>query len=306
MMNEEIRSHYRTHGYAIVRGAYDPERVARLLAICNRVLEQWRRAPQTHNPPVGPQSTYMRHLNHPEYHRESPGGLAYLLDSIAEPRLIEAVEAALEDEFLFSATSLYFNPTGVSEDGFWHKDSIGEWPDPRDKETGIGVSVQIALVPSEDLELVPGSHVRDYTDAERHICVDDDRSHNRSHEMPNAARMVLSPGDAVLFNALTVHRGRYHADKLRRTFMVVYRKVRTAREELSQRGLNQYTDQPWFLLPGYLDGVRQETEACFHRYVEFYAESWRSRLSELNKYLWLAATLNQTGDPNPFFAVPTS
>ena len=305
-MNEEIRSHYRTHGYAIVRGAYDPERVARLLAICNRVLEQWRRAPQTHNPPVGPQSTYMRHLNHPEYHRESPGELAYLLDSIAEPRLIEAVEAALEDEFLFSATSLYFNPTGVSEDGFWHKDSIGEWPDPRDKETGIGVSVQIALVPSEDLELVPGSHVRDYTDAERHICVDDDRSHNRSDEMPNAVRIVLAPGDAVVFNALTVHRGRYHADKLRRTFMVVYRKVRTAREELSQRGLNQYTDQPWFLLPGYLEGVRQETEACFHRYVEFYAESWRSRLSELNKYLWLAATLNQTGDPNPFFAVPTS
>ena len=305
-MNEEIRSHYRTHGYAIVRGAYDQERVARLLAICNRVLEQWRRAPQTHNPPVGPQSNYMRHLNHPEYHRESPGELAYLLDSVAEPRLIEAVEAALEDEFLFSATSLYFNPTGVSEDGFWHKDSIGEWPDPRDKETGIGVSVQIALVPSEDLELVPGSHARDYTDAERHICVDDDRAHNRSHEMPNAARMVLSPGDAVLFNALTVHRGRYHADKLRRTFMVVYRKVRTAREELSQRGLNQYTDQPWFLLPGYLDGVRQETEACFHRYVECYGESWRSRLSEMNKYLWLAATLNQTGDPNPFFAARTS
>ena len=305
-MSEEIRSHYRTHGYAVVRAVYDQERVARLLAICNRVLEQWRRAPQTNNPPVGPQSNYMRHLNHPEYHRESPDELAYLLDSVAEPRLITAVEAALGDEFLFSATSLYFNPKGVSEDGFWHKDSIGEWPDPRDKETGIGLSVQIALVPSEDFELVPGSHVRDYTDAERHICVDDDRARNRSHEMPNAVRMVLSPGDAVLFNAITVHRGRYHTDKLRRTFMVGYRKVRTAREELSKHGLHQYTDQPWFLLPGYLDGVKEETEACFRRYVEFYAESWRSRLSELNKYVWLAARLNQAGDPNPFFAATGS
>ena len=306
MTSEEISSHYRTHGYAIVRGAYDQERVARMLAICDRVLEQWRRAPQTDNPPVGPQSTYMRHLNHPEYHRETPGDLTYLLDSVAAPRLIEAVEAALGEEVLFSATSLYFNPTGVSEDGFWHKDSLGEWPDPRDKQTGIGVSVQIALVPSDDFELVPGSHDRDYTDAERRICVDDDRAHNRSNEMPNAAKMELSPGDAVLFNALTVHRGRYHADKPRRTFMVVYRKVRTAREDLSRHGLHQYTDQPWFLLPGYLDGVRQETEAFFRRYVDFYADSWRSRLSEMNKYLWLAAALKQAGDPNPFFADQTS
>ena len=205
MTSAEISSHYRAHGFAILRGAYDQERVTRMLAICDRVLEQWRRAPQTDNPPVGPQSTYMRHLNHPEYHRESPGDLAYLLDSVAEPRLIEAVEAALGEELLFSATSLYFNPRGVSEDGFWHKDSLGEWPDPRDKQTGIGVSVQVALVPSEDFELVPGSHARDYTAAERHICVDDDRAHTRSNEMPNAAKMELSPGDAVLFNALTVH-----------------------------------------------------------------------------------------------------
>ena len=68
----------------------------------------------------------MRHLNHPEYHRESPGDLAHLLDSVAEPRLIEAAEAALGEEFLFSETSLCFNSAGVNEDGFWHKDSLGE------------------------------------------------------------------------------------------------------------------------------------------------------------------------------------
>lgn len=57
MTSAEISSHYRAHGFAILRGAYDQERVTRLLAICDRVLEQWRRAPQTDNPPVGPQST---------------------------------------------------------------------------------------------------------------------------------------------------------------------------------------------------------------------------------------------------------
>ena len=52
--------------------------------------------------------------------------------------------------------SLYFNPAFESQDGFWHKDKIGEEADvSRIKETGAGLQMQIALVPSDDLELVP-------------------------------------------------------------------------------------------------------------------------------------------------------
>ena len=41
MTSEEIGNHYWTHGYAILRAPlYDRDRVARLLAICDRVLGQ--------------------------------------------------------------------------------------------------------------------------------------------------------------------------------------------------------------------------------------------------------------------------
>jgi len=62
----------RQHSYAVVRGLFDAATTKRLREICERVLEQWRRAPRCDNPPVGPQANYMRHLNDPEYHRDHP------------------------------------------------------------------------------------------------------------------------------------------------------------------------------------------------------------------------------------------
>ena len=41
-----------------------------------------------------------------------------------------------------------------------------------------------------------------------------------------------------------------------------FSKERYARERLAS-GLNQYSDQPWFLHPSYLAGVRPETAAFF-------------------------------------------
>ena len=44
------------NSYAIVRGLFDPATAGLLREICDRVLEQWRRAPRSDNPPVGPPS----------------------------------------------------------------------------------------------------------------------------------------------------------------------------------------------------------------------------------------------------------
>ena len=85
--------------------------------------------------------------------------------------------------------------------------------------------MQIALVPSDDLELVPGSHLRDYSPEEHAICVADGEIHNRSNDMPGAVRLHLEPGDAAMFTQLCIHRGRYHTDKLRRTMMISVKKT---------------------------------------------------------------------------------
>ena len=293
----------RENSYAIVRSLFDPATAERLREICDRVLAQWRQSPRSDNPPVGPQANYMRHLNDPEYHRDHPDDLAFLLNAVGAPQVVEAIGAALNEEFLFAIASLYFNPTGESQDGFWHKDKIGAEADvSKNPATGAGLQMQIALVPTDDLEVVPGSHLRDYTPEEHAICVADGATHNRSNEMPGAVHVTLAPGDAALFTQLCIHRGRYHTDKLRRTLMVSVKKRAAAEHSLRQRGLDQYSDQPWFLLPDYLNGVTPEARAFFGAFVDFYAPRWRAKLAEVLKYSSLLRTLAESGEPNPFFA----
>jgi ectoine hydroxylase-related dioxygenase (phytanoyl-CoA dioxygenase family) len=293
----------RENSHAIVRGLFDPSTAERLREICERVLEQWRRAPRSDNPPVGPQANYMRHVNDPEYHRDHPDDLAFLLDAVGAPQVAKAIGEALDEDYFFQMTSLYFNPTGDSQDGFWHKDKIGaEANVALVPETGAGLQLQIALVPTDDLELVPGSHFRDYTPEEHAICVADGERNNRSNEMPGGVRVELQPGDAALFTQLCIHRGRYHTDKLRRTLMVSVKKRVTAEYSLRQRGLDPYSDQPWFLLPDYLRGVSPESRAFFQDFIDYYAPHWRARFTEVLKYSSLLQRFAESGAPNPFFA----
>ena len=141
------------NSYAIVRGLFDPGIAGRLREICERVLGQWRRAPRSDNPPVGLQVNYMRHVNVSEYHRDHPDDLAFLLDAVGAPQVTKAIGEALDEDYFFQMISLYFNPTGDSQDGFWHKDKIGAEADVAlVPETGAGLQLQIALV--------PGSHWR--------------------------------------------------------------------------------------------------------------------------------------------------
>ena len=292
----------REYSYAVVRGLFDAATTERLGAICERVLEQWRRAPRSDNPPVSSRANYMRHLNDPEYHRDHPGDLAFLLNAIGAPQVVEPLSTALEEEYLFAMTSLYFNPTFESQDGFWHKDKIGEEADvSRIKETGAGLQMQIALVPTDDLELVPGSHLRDYSPEEHAICVADGEIHNRSNDMPGAVCRHLEPGDAAMFTQLCIHRGRYHTDKPRRTMMISVKKRAAAQFSIRQRGLDYGCDQPWFLMPQYFDGVNEHARTFFREFVDFYSPYWRSRLMEVLKYSSLLQRLEEAGEPYPFF-----
>ena len=110
------------------------------------------------------------------------------------------------------------------------------------------------------------------------------------------------PGDAVLFTQLCIHRGRYHTDKLRRSLMISVKKRAAAEFTMRERGLNYASDQPWFLLPGYFDGVSEDARAFFQEFVDFYAPHWRARLTEVLKYSSLVQRLVEAGEPYPFFS----
>ena len=60
--------------------------------------------------------------------------------------------------------------------------------------------MQIALVANDDFELVRGSHAR-YDSAEEYAVRLADGGAHSTDEMPGAVRIVLEPGDGVLFNS---------------------------------------------------------------------------------------------------------
>lgn len=269
-------------GYVFVKQIYEPERVARLLAICNQTLEQWRICNPENGKPGGDENTNcMRHLNHPGYFRDNPVHRPVLLDAIADPSVIGLTRELFGEEPLFRCTSFFFNPSASSQDGNWHRDSQFGTPDDAAEKAvlqdrgvnGSSVQMQIALEASDDVEVVPGSHLRWDTPEEYAIRKADEQRNSRSNEMPGAIRPLLEPGDAILFNPAGLHRGRYHAGRVRRTFMLTFTKT-------SSPYYDYFSHQPWCLESGYLEGVKQETRAFFDAFIDIYTEAWKKALSQ--------------------------
>lgn len=273
---------WQQYGYVIVRRLYEPERVQRLLAICNVLLEQWRTCNPENGKPGGDQNaTCMRHLNHPGYYRAHPEWRPFMLDAIADTGVLAIARAVFSEEPLFRCTSFFVNPAETSADGNWHRDTQFWTPDDEAEQNalhnrsmnGSSIQMQIALVPSDDVEIVPGSHRRWDTRDEYYIRKADEQTHNTSNDMPGALRASLQPGDAILFNPMGLHRGRYHSDRMRRTFMLTFTRM-------SSHYYDYFSFQPWCLEPGYLEGVKSDTRAFFDAFIDIYTESWKTASSQ--------------------------
>ena len=272
----DLLENWRTLSYAVVPELISLSRAARLCAICDGILAQWRaRDPQTGAPGDKPDATVMRHLNHPDYFAQHPEWFAPLMDAVADDHVRDVARAVFGEEPMFRCTSLFFNPSGIELEGNWHRDSQFGAPDD-DAERGViakagadgaGMQLQIALLPSDDIEVVPGSHLRWDLPDEYAIRKAAGGMHNRANSMPGALRIRQAPGDAVLFNAMAIHRGRYYASVPRRTLMLTYTRA-------SQPHFDYFSNQPWFAQPGYVDRLTRHTRAFFEPFVAQYRDNW--------------------------------
>jgi hypothetical protein len=277
LISSELTEQWAAEGYVIVRGLFSSERAARLRTVCEPILKQWRvNNPETGKPGGDRNATAMRHLNHTGYFCDGTDGFAELMGAIADPGVLAVCRSILGEAPLFRCTSLFCNPLDKSQDGSWHRDSQFHHADPEEEkavidtlnEEGNSVQLQVALVPSDDVEVVPGSHLRWDGPAEFEIRRADKGAHSKSNEMPGALRVALAAGDAVAFNPYGLHRGRYHTDKLRRTLMLTYTKT-------SKPRFDYFSDQPWFDEDGYLDELGPDARNFFEAFVTEYRDQWR-------------------------------
>ena len=198
------------------------------------------------------------------------------MDAVADPGVLEVCRSILGEEVLFRCTSLFMNPLESGKDGNWHRDSQFHHPDEAVErehieaggDAGHAVQLQVALVPSADVEVVPRSHKRWDLPPEYAIRRADEGRNSQSNDMPGAVRVELEAGDGLAFNPFGLHRGRYHTDKLRRTLMLTYTRSSTP-------WYDYFSKQPWFLEEGYLDGLSDETKGFFAEFEAAYGGDWR-------------------------------
>ena len=166
-MDDRLAEEWRVNGYVVLRGVLDIALAARLRRICDGVLEQWRRRDPQTGAASDPDATVMRHLNHPDYFVGGAPGLGDVLELAAHPKLLALARTLLGEEPMFRCTSYFMNPLENSLDGEWHRDSQYETSDEASErklvlsggDTGAGVQLQVALAPSDDVEIVRGSHL---------------------------------------------------------------------------------------------------------------------------------------------------
>jgi hypothetical protein len=277
-MDGDIRQ-WREQGYLVVRGVFTADRVARLRPVLEHVRERFLvRDPVTGAPGAADISLSQPH--HPGYFADRPAWRDEVLDAGSTAEVRDLARRVFAEEPLFRALGFWFNPPTGRRDGSWHRDSQFLQPDEASELASIraqaggpgdALQFQIALVANDDLELVPGSHLRWDTAEEYAIRRADGGIHSLSNAMPGALRIALAAGDGVIFNPMGLHRGRYHADKPRRTFMCTYTRTSAPMRD-------GFSRQPWFLEPGYLAGLAEDPRAFYRRFAAVYGPWWRGEV----------------------------
>jgi hypothetical protein len=289
----DLNTQYVDNGVIYAPRVIDPAQVDVLRTLSEHCLAQWRTKPNARGQFPWFGSTVMRHLNHPGYYPRHRHWLVEALNFIANPKIISIVEEVLGDQVLFRCMSLFMNPLRDGNEGNWHRDSQFSNPDPEIEKTKVlaeadrlaatrkssGIQLQIALIPSDHSQFVPGSHRRWDTDEEFYIRRSNDQKYIYSNLMPNAITTHQEPGDVAAFHHNGIHRGRYWTHVYRRTLMLTFTSM--AAKPIK----DEFTYQPWCLDPNYLDGVKPETKAFFNRFTDVYKEYLSTPQTEPSNFL---------------------
>jgi hypothetical protein len=248
------------------------EELARLREACEFVLEQ-QFDDIDRNRPKAKNTKSMAHLNDSRWHRETREHWKVIMETVADPRLLGPVEQIFGGRSLFRSTQLFFNPRFESSEGDWHRDNQFLLPDEDAVRAQLqemkmpGLQLQLALIDNSDVEYVPFSAGRYDSPEEYYYRCADGRSHKQEAGMPNAMRIHQRAGDALIFNPFGLHRGRYHVDKPRRTFMATY----TPADQIVN---DSWSQQTWMSAPGHLDGLSKRAAAYFEEFIETYQPYW--------------------------------
>ena len=183
----------------------------------------------------------IQHLLHPHL----PTSPAFI-PSYFHPRIIAVVKELLQctdDELLLGLYNLLIRPTNTNEDFElrWHRDGVASNATAEEElakvdEQASQAQWNLALYDDESLIVIPGSHSRPRTEAER-------SAGEYETGLEGEMRVELKPGDVVFYNNNILHRGYYDVRRERVTLhgnMAHIRSGALKAESLARHGASDF------------------------------------------------------------------
>lgn len=205
-------------GFALFPRFLAAAQIAPLRAACDRILERQRASSD------GGDTTNIAYLTDGRWHPDGDTDRITLLEFIASPRITALIAAAVGAPS-FHNTQYFMEPRVRSWTGAWHRDCQFLVTSPAQEDAvraqACGVHFRVALVDDDHLEYLPGSEQRADSVAE-HTARWSTGAEKKDNDLPGAVRLPLRAGDALLFHAWGIHRGRYVATRPRRTLDLIY------------------------------------------------------------------------------------
>ncbi|CEP12213.1 hypothetical protein [Parasitella parasitica] len=219
-----IQNTLRDEGYVIIDNLIPHELFDNLVEACDRVVDQARRGDWKYRRLVGTQFPPwtegtdvwgVQHLMHPNL--KEPVFAEWYGSSQLQSAVCQLLDTKL-DELQLELFNLLINPQNSDFDLTWHRDSVpAETDEEKEREMlelpHYGTQWNTALYQDECLYVVPRSHRRVRTPAERHITIHDPKS----HDMPGMLKVVLKPGQSVFYDSNILHRAAYEHGTKRAT-----------------------------------------------------------------------------------------
>ena len=187
-----------------------------------------------------------------------------LVNALAHPQILDVIEALIGQRLKYHLCTLLVSSERKPYHINWHRDSAPDGEVPLETlRSRLRSHVQLngALYDDETLYIVPSSHRRELTDAERTVIRQTPKS-----VMPDQRIVKLKAGDIVFYNSSLLHKGCNLTDAKRQT---LHYAVLTAPPENEAPNPESPTSQEWLNEPTFLGNLPDRLKPLFDNWLKY-------------------------------------
>ncbi|MCH8289972.1 phytanoyl-CoA dioxygenase family protein [Candidatus Poribacteria bacterium] len=262
MLNHTEIQSFLENGYVIRRGVLSQRDIETYRAAVDRILYKCR---------IEKAHQYLRHIDgekddiwgvnnifHPSIREHA------LVESVGHPQILGVIEDLIGTQLRYHLCTLLVSSEQKPYHINWHRDSARDGEVPLERllaRLKSHVQLNGALYDDETLYIVPGSHRREITDAEREILRNSPKA-----DMPNQMAVKLQAGDIVFYNSSLLHKGYNKSGAKRQT---LHYALIVAPPEDEPPNPESPTSQEWLNNPEFLDNLSPRIKPLFDNWLKY-------------------------------------